>query len=83
MVPGAFAGGEFTIIELNGVTSEATHVYDPAVGLLDAYRALFAQWSLAFEIGAANARAGAPVTPAWTLAQQTVTALRRPARTSM
>ena len=26
------------------------------VSLVDAYRALFAQWSLAFEIGAANAK---------------------------
>lgn len=75
--PGAFACGEFTVIELNGVTSEATHIYDPKVGLLDAYRALFTQWSLAFEIGAANARAGAPVTPAWTLARDTMFALLR------
>jgi pimeloyl-ACP methyl ester carboxylesterase len=79
----AFARGEFTVIELNGVTSEPTHIYDPAVGVLDAYRALFAQWSLAFAIGAENARAGAPVTPPWRLAQTTLTALRRTARTAM
>jgi pimeloyl-ACP methyl ester carboxylesterase len=79
----AFARGEFTVIELNGVTSEATHVYDPAVGLADAYRALFAQWSLAYEIGAENVRRGAAVTPPWTLAQETVSALRRTARTVM
>jgi pimeloyl-ACP methyl ester carboxylesterase len=79
----AFARGEFTVIELNGVTSEPTHIYDPAVGLIDAYRALFAQWSLAFAIGAENARAGAPVTPPWRLAHATVTALRRTARSTM
>lgn len=79
----AFARGEFTVIELNGVTSEPTHIYDPAVGLVDAYRALFAQWSLAFAIGAENARAGAAVTPPWPLAQATITALRRTARTAM
>jgi len=75
--PEAFGRGEFTVIELNGVTSEATHIYDPKVGLLDAYRALFAQWSLAFEIGAANARAGAPVTLVRTLIRDTCSALLR------
>ncbi|HXI89141.1 MAG TPA: VTT domain-containing protein [Blastocatellia bacterium] len=48
------AGQNFKIIELNGVTSEATHIYDPKNNLLDAYRVLFAQWKLAFEIGALN-----------------------------
>jgi pimeloyl-ACP methyl ester carboxylesterase len=52
----------FKIIELNGVTSEATHIYDPEVSLLDAYRALFEQWRLAYEIGAENAARGAAVT---------------------
>ena len=73
----ALAAGEFTVIELNGVTSEPTHIYDPAVSLFEAYRALFEQWSLAFEIGAANARAGAPVVSALSLVQTTVKALRR------
>lgn len=50
--------GEFVVIELNGVTSEATHIYDARVGLLEAYRVLFEQWRLAFEIGAANIARG-------------------------
>jgi hypothetical protein len=62
-------GAGFTVIELNGVTSEATHIYDPNVGLIDAYRALFEQWRLAFEIGAENVRRGATVTSLWTLAR--------------
>jgi pimeloyl-ACP methyl ester carboxylesterase/membrane protein DedA with SNARE-associated domain len=57
-----FRRGVFRVIELNGVTSEATSIYDPAHGLLDAYRTLFAQWRLAFEIGAENRERG--VTPA-------------------
>jgi hypothetical protein len=58
----AFRRGEqITVIELNGVTSEATHIYDPAVRVAAAYRALFEQWRLAFEIGAANAARGARV----------------------
>jgi membrane protein DedA with SNARE-associated domain len=50
----AFRRGEFRVIELNGVTSEATSIYDPRYGLLRAYRTLFAQWRLAFAIGAEN-----------------------------
>ena len=57
-----FKSGRFTVIELNGVTSEATHIYDPRIGLLEAYHALFEQWQWAFEIGAANVRRGAETT---------------------
>lgn len=49
----AFRAGEFRVIELNGVTSEATNIYDARYSVLDAYRVLFEQWRLAFEIGAA------------------------------
>ncbi len=56
-------GLNFKILELNGVTSEATHIYDPSASLLDAYRVLFRQWQLAFEIGKQNASRGARVTP--------------------
>jgi len=60
-------GRGFKIIELNGVTSEATHIYDPRVGIVDAYRALFEQWRLAFEIGAENRSRGASQTSLWHL----------------
>jgi hypothetical protein len=49
-----FRAGLFRVLELNGVSSEATHIYDPAVSLLGAYRVLFEQWRMAFEIGAEN-----------------------------
>ncbi len=51
-------GKNFKVIELNGVTSEATHIYDPRNSLFDAYRVLFEQWRVAFEIGAANRSRG-------------------------
>jgi hypothetical protein len=54
-----FRRGVFRVIELNGVTSEATSIYDPAHGLLSAYGTLFAQWRLAFEIGSENRARGA------------------------
>jgi len=59
----AFMAGEgFAIVELNGLTSEATHIYDPKLSLCSAYRTLFEQWRLAFRIGAANRRRGAQTT---------------------
>lgn len=55
------AGREMRIVELNGVTSESSNVYDPTYGVWRAYRTLCAQWSIAFRIGAANRRAGHPL----------------------
>ncbi|GMQ81246.1 MAG: hypothetical protein BMS9Abin05_0677 [Rhodothermia bacterium] len=52
------AGRGFTILELNGVTSEATSIYDPANSLGHAYRILFRQWKIAFEIGSMNRKNG-------------------------
>ncbi len=65
----AFQRGEgFRIVELNGVTAEATHIYDPRTRLVDAYRTVFGQWRTAFEIGAANRARGVRPTPAIELA---------------
>ena len=52
------AGRNMKIVELNGVTSEATHIYDPKLSLFDAYRVLFQQWRIAFEIGDLNRARG-------------------------
>lgn len=51
-------GKNFKIVELNGVTSEATHIYDPGNSLFKAYRTLMKQWKIAYEIGAANRERG-------------------------
>ena len=51
-------GRNFHIVELNGVSAEATHIYDPAVSLIAAYRVLYRQWRIAFEIGAENRSRG-------------------------
>ena len=48
----------FKIVELNGVTSEATSIYDPKNSLVEAYKTLFRQWEIAFEIGAQNKKLG-------------------------
>jgi membrane protein DedA with SNARE-associated domain len=56
-------GEAFQIVELNGATAEATHIYDPDFGPLRgpvvAYRTLFRQWSIVFRVAAANRAAGA------------------------
>lgn len=55
----AFRKGEgFKVIELNGVTSESTNMYDPGYALSDAYPILFKQWRIAFKIGDRNRRLG-------------------------
>lgn len=59
--------GRFRIIELNGVSSEATNLYDPRNSLGEAYAILFRQWSLAFRIGSANRARGHRPTPLRTL----------------
>jgi hypothetical protein len=51
-------GEDFRIIEINGAGSEATHVWDPATPLLDAWRAQFFHYGAAFRIGAANRARG-------------------------
>jgi hypothetical protein len=56
-------GKNFKIVELNGVTSEATHIYDPGNSLWQAYGVLMRQWRIAVDIGAINRSRGAvPIT---------------------
>lgn len=55
----ALQRGEFQVIELNGVSAEATHIYDPSVSVWQAYRTLARQWRIAFEIAAENRKRGA------------------------
>lgn len=52
------AGRGLRIVELNGVMSESTDIYDPRRGLVSAYVTLHRQWALAFRIGAANRALG-------------------------
>ncbi len=56
-------GRALTVLELNGVSSEATNIYDPSNRLRQAYATLFEQWRIAFTIAAANQRAGASPMP--------------------
>lgn len=60
-------GSDFQIIELNGASSEATSIYDPANSLRSAYRTLFEQWNFIFAIGDENRKRGLQPTPLKTL----------------
>jgi pimeloyl-ACP methyl ester carboxylesterase len=61
MVPSASRlsrGRELRIIEFNGLSSEAAHLYDPANSLRTGTGVLLAQWTEALRIGASNREAG-------------------------
>jgi hypothetical protein len=51
-------GRGFAVLELNGVTAESTNLYDPTWPIWRAYYTLFRQWSILFQIGDHNRRAG-------------------------
>ncbi|RKX33785.1 MAG: hypothetical protein DRP71_09260 [Verrucomicrobia bacterium] len=71
----AFRKGEgLKILELNGVTSEATHIYDPENSLFEAYRVLFRQWREAFIIARENRENGVEPTRTFTLLRMVIAA---------
>ncbi|MEZ4216627.1 MAG: VTT domain-containing protein [Myxococcota bacterium] len=57
-------GEGLRVVELNGLTTEPTHMYDPRHSYAFALRELAAHWRRAFAIGRAQRVAGAPL-PAW------------------
>jgi membrane protein DedA with SNARE-associated domain len=61
------AGRDLAVVELNGATSESTNIYDPSWSLWAAYRTLFRQWALLYQIGHANRQRGHEPTPVLTL----------------
>ena len=68
----ALALGEgFSIIEVNGAGAEAIHIWDPELTIGDAYRSLFQQLDIMFDIGASNrARGFKPMTARGLLGMQ-------------
>ncbi len=54
-------GRGIKVLELNGITSESTHIYDPKNSLFYAWKTLMRQWQLCFSIAYANARNGVAV----------------------
>ena len=52
------AGRNFSIVEINGVGAESTHIWDRKTTLREAYGALMKQYAAMWEIGAINAKRG-------------------------
>lgn len=71
------AGRDIRILELNGVTSEATHIYDPKFSVGEARDILREQWRLAFEIGDRNRQRGHQPLSLWQLARLLIDFRRR------
>lgn len=62
------AGHGFTIIELNGTSSESTSMYDPTKSIRWTYGLLYRHWARLFTLGAARRREGVrpmPITRLW------------------
>lgn len=56
-------GVDFKIVEINGASSESTHIWDANYTLKDAYRDLFRQFHLLFIIGEYNQKRGVKTQP--------------------
>jgi membrane protein DedA with SNARE-associated domain len=55
------AGRHLQVLELNGMTAEPVHIYDPAYPITQAWKDVAHAWSFAFAAGAALRLAGHPV----------------------
>ena len=51
-------GSHFKIVEINGAGAESTHIWDSRMTLREAYRVLFRQIRILFEIGEQNRKRG-------------------------
>ncbi len=70
-------GEELKLIEINGVTSESTNIYDAKNSFFDAQGILMQQWRLAFEIGRQNRKRGEKVTPSFRLLKKVFRKLKK------
>ena len=59
------AGKDFKILEINGVKAEPTHIYQPGFSLWKAYKVLFRQWRVIYEISMINHQLGTPFPSLW------------------
>jgi len=62
---GLYAGQHMKIIELNGVSSEVAHIYDPEYKLIQAYRDVFAHMKFIYQIAKKNHEKGVAYDSLW------------------
>ncbi len=65
-----YEGKNIKIMELNGVTSEPAHIYDPGTFILNAYKALFQHYKLIYIIAKQNVGLGENYVPFWLVWKQ-------------
>lgn len=65
-----YEGKNIKIMELNGVTSEPAHIYDPSVFIINAYKALFLHYKLIYIIAKQNIKLGQTYVPFWLVWKQ-------------
>lgn len=51
-------GENFKILEINGVAAEPAHIYDPNYSIVEAYKDLFQQWKVIYQISYYQQRNG-------------------------
>lgn len=62
-----YAGENIKVMELNGVTSEPGHIYDPKFNLFRAYKDTIISMKISCRVSIENMKLGAKVTPFWTM----------------
>jgi len=62
-IPDLYEGKNIRIMELNGVSSEPAHIYDPSTYIINAYRALFLHYKLVYIIAMQNKKKGIQFVP--------------------
>ncbi len=67
--PEDLPAGRFKVLELNGVCSEPTHIYDPSHPYLPALLEVARHWNIMYRIAMANRRRGHQGMPTFTLAK--------------
>jgi membrane protein DedA with SNARE-associated domain len=76
-------GRGLKVMELNGVTSEPTHMYDPGNSVIYAWKTLFQQWSIAFQISEENRQRGFQPMTSRSFVNHWIGAGRRPPATAL
>ncbi len=71
-----YSGKNISILELNGLTSDVTHVFDPTFPTKDVFKVQYAHIKKAYRIAKQNLKAGTRATPLFELARKTFGAIR-------
>jgi len=72
-----FTGDNLKILEVNGVNSEVAHIYDPEMKLLIAYKDVYENLKIVFEIARENRKSGRTTISFLTFVQSLIRHLRR------